>query len=246
MICLMKSDNAEPYTPECVLAVGAHPDDIDFTASGTIAAWAKAGAHIEYLIITDGSKGSDDPDITSEELIKLREAEQREAAKILGAQNVRFLHYPDGQLEVTQKLKMDIAAAIRAVKPDTVIVMDPTVLYSSERGFINHPDHRAAGQATLDAIYPLARDHLSFPELLQQGLEPHKVAHVLLTNFEKQNCFVDITETFDLKLAGLLAHKSQVHDTEKVGTMLRAWAKTAGEKAGFGYAEGFMRIDVPA
>jgi LmbE family N-acetylglucosaminyl deacetylase len=241
----MISDEFEPYVPERVLAVGAHADDIDFGASGSIAKWARDGAHIEYLVITDGSKGSADRAMTKDQLVATREAEQRAAAESLGAKDVHFLRYEDGALEVTQDLKRDIVRIIRSVKPDTVVVMDPTMVYSSQLGSINHSDHRAAGQATLDAVYPLARDHLAFPELLDQAkLEPHKVAHVLLMNFEKQNCFVDISGTFDLKLEGLFKHASQISDTEKIRSMLETRAAELGRQAGVQYAEGFVRIDV--
>lgn len=241
----MISDQFEPYKPERVLAVGAHADDIDFGASGSIASWAQQGAYVEYLVLTDGSKGSSNRDIGKDQLVATREAEQRAAAETLGAKNVTFLHYEDGALEVTQDLKRDIVRVIRTVKPDTVVVMDPTMVYSSQLGIINHSDHRAAGQATLDAVYPLARDHLAFPELLDQAkLEPHKVAHVLLLNFEKQNCFVDISGTFELKLEGLCKHVSQIPDTEKIRSMMENFAGRTGEKAGVKYAEGFVRIDV--
>jgi LmbE family N-acetylglucosaminyl deacetylase len=242
----MNTEVGEPYVPERVLAIGAHADDIDFGASGSVAAWAKAGAHIEYVVITDGGKGSDDPTMTTEKLIRTRQEEQRAAAKILGAQNVHFLGYEDGCLEVTKELKKDLCRLIRQIRPDTVVVMDPTFVYSSQLGFINHPDHRAAGQATLDAVFPLARDRLTFPELHAEGLEPHKVAHVLLISFDKQNCFVDISETFETKLTGLFAHKSQIYDTEKTGAMVRQRAQLTGEQAGYTLAEGFVRIDVPA
>jgi LmbE family N-acetylglucosaminyl deacetylase len=233
------------YKPECVLAVGAHADDIDFGASGSIAAWTKQGARVEYLVITDGGKGSSDHDMSNDKLVATRQAEQRAAAETLGAVNVHFLSYEDGTLEVTQDLKKDIVRIIRQVKPDTVVVMDPTMVYSTQFGFINHPDHRAAGQATLDAVYPLARDHMAFPELYDQAhLEPHKVAHVLLMNFEKQNCFVDITETFDLKLAGLGKHVSQLPDPEAAFAMLRSRAEATGQLAGCKLAESFVRIDV--
>lgn len=237
----------EPYVPQRVLAIGAHADDIDFGASGSIAAWAKQGAHVEYLVITDGCKGSADPDIDCEKLAATRRQEQREAADFLGAKDVHFLDYEDGALEVTMELKRDLVRMIRRVRPDTVVVMDPTMVYLPELGFINHPDHRAAGQATLDAVYPLARDHLSFPELFtEENLEPHKVAHVLLIHLEKQNCFVDISETFDLKLGGLFKHVSQVPDTDAVTAMLTARAENLGKLSGYRYAEGFMRIDPPA
>jgi LmbE family N-acetylglucosaminyl deacetylase len=233
----------KPYDPKIVLAVGAHADDIDFSSSGSVAAWAQKGAEVHYLVITDGSKGSEDKDITSEQMVKIREEEQTNAAKILGAKEVHFLHYEDGALEITMDLKRDIVRIIRQVKPDTVVVFDPTMVYSSEFGFVNHPDHRAAGQATLDAVYPLARDHLSFPDLYrQEQLEPHKVAHLLLINFERQNYYINITTTLDLKVKALHKHTSQV--PEGVSEMLEKRAADTGQKAGFQYAEGFVRVDI--
>jgi LmbE family N-acetylglucosaminyl deacetylase len=232
------------FTPQTVLVIGAHADDIDVTAGGSVALWAKAGARVEYLILTDGSKGSADQAMTPPQLTATRQAEQKAAAELLGALDVHFLNYEDGMLEVTMDLKRDIVRTIRQVRPDTVVVMDPTMVYAEGLNYINHPDHRAAGQATLDAVFPLARDHLSFPELFDQAhLEPHKVAHVLLTNFAKQNCWVDISTTFDLKLAALLKHASQMPDPERVKTMLRSRAESAGKQAGCQYAEGFVRID---
>lgn len=245
MSASMRCDGREPYVPKRILAVGAHPDDIDFGASGSIAAWARAGCHVEYLIITNGSKGSAERNVNATLLIETRQKEQRAAAETLGAQNVHFLNYEDGELQITMELKRDIVRLIRMVRPDTVIVMDPSVLYSARYGFINHPDHRAAGQATLDAVFPLARDHLSFPELLDQAkLEPHNVDHLLLLNFEKQNCYVDITDTFDLKLAALGKHVSQLADVRAVSAMLRTRAEEAGKQAGFAFAESFLRIDI--
>lgn len=234
-----------PFTPKVALMIGAHADDIDFGASGAVAKWAKDGAEVHYLVITDGSKGSSDASMTCEQLIATREQEQRDAAAHLGAKEVHFLHYEDAALEVTQALKKDLVRVIRQVKPDTIVVMDPTFIYSAERGFINHPDHRAAGQATLDAIYPMARDHLTFPDLLEQEhLEPHKVAHVLLINFEKQNYYVDITDVFETKVEGLCKHVSQIPNPATVRSMLEQWASTTGAKTGSKYAEGFVRIDV--
>ncbi|HEX7368091.1 MAG TPA: PIG-L deacetylase family protein [Candidatus Saccharimonadales bacterium] len=233
-----------PLTPKIVLAVGAHADDIDFGASGSVAKWAKEGAEVHYLIITDGSKGSADPGVTGEELIAIREREQQEAAATLGAKQVHFLRYEDAALEVTQALKKDIVRVIRQVRPDTVVVMDPTFVYSSETGFINHPDHRAAGQATLDAVFPLARDHLSFPDLYtREHLKPHKVAHVLLINLDRQNFFVDISGTFELKVAGLMKHASQVLPEDRLRPMLEQRAAVTGGRCGAKYAEGFVRID---
>ena len=238
--------NFTDYTPTRVLAVGAHADDIDFSASGSIARWAAQGCDVHYLVVTDGSSGSADPAVSTKELIRLRETEQRQAAKLLGATDVRFLGYPDGMLVNSVELRRDIVRVIRQLQPDTVIVFDPTLVYSSEIGFINHPDHRAVGQATLDAVFPLARDHLSFPDLYdKEKLEPHKVEHVLLVNLEKANYYVDITDYFETKLKGLFAHTSQVSDTTAIRTMLTQRAKAMGKHIHTTYAEGFMRIDPP-
>ena len=238
-------NNRTPLNPKVALMVGAHADDIDFSASGTVAKWAKEGAEVHYLVITDGSKGSNDPSVTPEALVATREQEQRAAAQLLGARDVHFLHYEDATLEVTMQLKKDIVRVIRQVRPDTVVVMDPTLVYSSEFGIINHPDHRAAGQATLDAVYPLARDRMTFPDLLQnENLEPHEVSHVLLINRKEPTYYVNVTDVFDLKIAGLLKHVSQVSDPEGMRNMLKSLAAMAGGKAGATYAEGFVRIDV--
>jgi LmbE family N-acetylglucosaminyl deacetylase len=234
----------ETFVPKRVLAIGAHADDIDVMAAGTMAAWAEAGARVEYLIITDGSKGTSDRGITSEELRETRRNEQREAAKLLGVKSCHFLSYKDGELEVTIDLKRDIVRLIRKVKPDTVVVMDPTQVYSTEPGIINHPDHRAAGQATLDAVYPLARDHLSFPELLDEKLEPHKVQHVFLTNYTSHNFLVDICDSFETKLAALEKHASQFNDQQQLRTWLTKSARQLGKEAGCRYAESFVRIDL--
>jgi LmbE family N-acetylglucosaminyl deacetylase len=231
--------------PKVVLGVAAHPDDLDFGCSGTIARWSSEGAKTYYLIITDGSKGSSDPKLTSEELIKIRQEEQRAAGKVLGLQDVFFLNYPDSYLEVTQDLKKDIVKMIRKIKPDVVITMDPTVVYSLSRGFINHSDHRAAGQSTIDAVFPQARDRLTFPELLEEGLEPHKVPTLLLTNFDKQNFYVDISDYVDIKLDALMKHESQVSNPDETKKFVKGFTKKAGEKSGYDYAEGFIRLDMP-
>jgi LmbE family N-acetylglucosaminyl deacetylase len=230
--------------PKVVLGVAAHPDDLDFGASGTMAGFAKNGAAVHYLIVTDGSKGSSDPKLSSADLIKIREKEQRNAVKAIGGKSVTFLGYPDGELEVTMALKKDIVKVIRSLKPDVVITMDPAMLYSAKRGFINHPDHRAAAQATLDSVFPLARDHMVFPELFANGYLPHKTPTVLLTNFDSNNFVVDITDTFTDKIAALKAHASQVGDINELKKWLSQMAETIGKPAGYKYAEGFVRIDL--
>lgn len=235
----------EQFTPKVVLAIGAHADDIDVMCGASIARWTADGAQVHYLVLTDGSKGSSDLAMESQKLALVRQQEQRDAASVLGSNNVQFLTYEDGMLEITQSLKKDIVRVIRQVRPDTVVVMDPTLVYSAELGLINHPDHRAAGQATLDAVYPLCRDHLSFPDLLtQEHLEPHKVPHVLLTNYEASNYYVDVSATFDHKLNALAKHNSQFSNMEDFGKTLRVQAEKLGSKVGSQYAEGFVRIDI--
>lgn len=242
----MQTIDFSALQPKVVLGVAAHPDDLDFTAAGTLAAFAAAGAAVHYLIITDGGKGTADPTVSSHQLTQMRRAEQQTGLQAIGGQTIAFLDYPDGSLEVTQALKKDIVQAIRTIRPDVVVTMDPSVLYSAKMGMINHPDHRAAGQATLDAVYPLARDHLSFPELAEAGLAPHKTATILLSNSEDANFYVDITETIDAKAAALQAHASQIADMDSVIDYVRRRAADTGEAAGYAFAESFVRIDIHA
>ncbi len=233
-----------PLKPKIVLGIAAHPDDLDFGAAGTMAAFAASGASVHYLIITDGSKGSSNTKISSADLIKIREKEQRRAVKIIGGKGVEFLGYPDGELEITMQLKREVVKAIRTVRPDVVVTMDPSMLYSVERGFINHPDHRAASQTALDAVFPLARDHLTFPELYAQGYNPHKTKTVLLINFDKGNFVVDISETFDKKIDALKAHASQIPNIRLVKEMFEELARTVGQRSGYKLGESFVRIDL--
>lgn len=239
-----ETGSVKPFVPKVLLGIAAHPDDLDFGSAGTVAAWTAQGTEAYYLVLTNGNKGSANLTADPAALTELRRQEQRDAAKLLGVADVFFYDYNDGTLEVTMDVKRDIARIIRTVRPDTVICMDPSMLYDEERGFINHPDHRAGGQAALDAIYPLARDHLSFPELLRdEGLKPHNVETVLLTNFQKQNFYVDITDTYDTKIQAILAHSSQVPDTEGMQKWMRQIAEQVGKKADVALAEGFLRID---
>ena len=233
-----------PLTPRVVLGIAAHPDDLDVGAGGTMATLAAQGADVHYLILTDGGKGSDDRTMTSQQLTEIRHDEQQKALEIVGGKTITFLDYPDGELEVTLTLKEQIAKVIRTIKPDVVITMDPSVIYLAERGIINHPDHRAAGQATLDAVFPLARDWLSFPALHAEGHEPHKTPTLLMINFGHSNFYVDISNTIDTKIAALAAHKSQFGPHETL-SWVRDMAAKSGAEAGCDYAEGFVRIDIP-
>lgn len=231
--------------PKVVLGVAAHPDDLDFSASASIAKFIQEGAKAYYLILTDGGSGSEDRSMTPEKLQKIRQEEQRKAGKILGLTDVFFCNYRDGTLQNTLEVKKEVVRIIRQVKPDVVITMDPSVLYSAKNGFINHPDHRAAGQAALDAVFPLARDHMSFPELLEEGLEPHKVPTMLLMNFNDYNFAVNVSDTLELKFKGLEAHASQVSNIEQVKARFSERAAQLGSRYGYTYAETFIRIDVP-
>lgn len=231
-------------TPKKVLCVFAHPDDMDFSSSSTIAKWAKKGAHITYLVCTDGSKGSNDPAMTSRKLAALRKKEQLKAARILGVKEVVFLKHRDGELVVDKRLKEDIVKVIRQQKPEVVITLDPSFLYSVKRGFINHSDHRAAGQAAIDAVFPLARDRLNFPRHEKSGLFPHKVKTLLLVAMEDPTHWENITQTFAKKLEALRAHKSQVAPDAVFEKRVRERAKRLAKNTGFKYAEGFKRIEL--
>lgn len=230
-----------PLQPKIVLGVAAHPDDLDVTAGGTLARFAGQGAEIHYLVLTDGGKGSDDSSITSAQLIEIRHAEQKTALDIIGGNSITFLDYPDGELEITMELKKQIVKVIRSIKPDVVITMDPTVVYSESTGSINHPDHRVAGQATLDAVYPLARDRLSFADLFK-NYKPHKVSTVLLANFNGGNYTVDIADTFETKATMIQAHSSQFGSENP--TWVRELAEAQGQQAGFIVGETFVRLDI--
>jgi LmbE family N-acetylglucosaminyl deacetylase len=239
----MPKQEISDFIPKIVLGIAAHPDDLDFSASGSFAKWAKAGADVYYLIITDGSKGTDDRSLTSKDLIKIRQQEQINASKAVGAKDVFFLNYPDGMLEVTMDLKRDIVRVIRTIRPDTVVTTDPTVVYELGWNFVNHSDHRAAGQAAIDSVFPLARDFLVFPELLEkEALEPHKVKNLLLVNFTKANLVVDISSTIEQKLAALRAHVSQI--SEESIKMVTERSKKMAEENGLEYSERFVKIEV--
>ncbi|MBI4089550.1 MAG: PIG-L family deacetylase [Candidatus Levybacteria bacterium] len=233
-----------------LLAVGAHPDDMEFGASGTVAKWTKEGATAYYVICTDGSRGSEDPKMTHEKLVKIRREEQEVAARVLGVKKVFFLNHTDTQLVADLVLKEEIAKIIRTVKPDIVITMDPTFYYTSkldnaDSGFVNHTDHRAAALATMDACFPLARDRLTFPHLEKQGLKPHKVTELWLTSFEKEDYLVDISDTFKTKIKALSLHKSQFIDFPAIEKRMTKRARRLGKKKGYKFAENFIRIKLP-
>lgn len=230
-----------------ILAVGAHPDDMDFSSSGTIAKWVEEGATAYYLILTRGCRGSNDPQMTSEKLSRIRQREQEEAAKVLGISKVFFLKHTDTELVVDLKLKEEVVRFIRKLRPNIVITMDPTFYYVPYLsfygfGFVNHSDHRAAGLATLDACFPMARDRLTFPEHEKQGLKSHKVEELLLVSLTKADFIVDITKTFAKKLKALACHKSQYDDFSEIEKRMKSRARFVGKKKGYRFAENFTRI----
>jgi LmbE family N-acetylglucosaminyl deacetylase len=204
-----------------VMAIYAHPDDPEFFSGGLLAKWSAEGKRLFYVLATSGDKGSDDPEMTSERLIAIREAEQRAAAACFNAEQVIFLRYPDGELEHTLRLRRDLTRLIRQLRPDIVITNDPHTVWTRTGG-INHPDHRAIGEAALAAIYPSARDHLTFIELWRdEGLAPHKVRQVYLAGTLEPNRKVDITAYLERKLEAISQHRSQVKDIEALSKRLR-------------------------
>ena len=204
-----------------VLGVFAHPDDPEFFAGGTFAKWAADGADITFLIATSGDKGSADPAMTHERLAEIREQEEREAAAVLGVKEVVFLRYKDGELYPTLELRRDITRIIRMKKPDIVVTLDPTVFWRGTGG-INHPDHRAIGAATLEAVFPTARDRLNFIEHERdEGLDTHKVSTVYIAGAAEPTHTVDVTDAIERQIQSLYAHKSQIADMDKMAQRLR-------------------------
>src|SRR5713101_3534217 len=192
-----------------VLFVAAHPDDADFLAGGTVAKLVKEGRETAYVVVSNGNKGSSDPSVRPEQLIPLREAEQRHAARTLGVAGVTFLGYEDGELEDTRDLRRDITREIRRWRPELVITLSPSPTYNNFPGW--HRDHRTTARVVLDCVYPLARDHLAFPELLPD-YEPHKVREVYTVQWEQPGLVIDITDTMNLKLEAGRCHASQIAD----------------------------------
>jgi LmbE family N-acetylglucosaminyl deacetylase len=211
--------DAEETGPKRALVVAAHPDDAEFGCAGTAALWGRNGWEFYYLVCTDGSKGSNDPELVIERLIATRRREQREAARLLGVREVFFLDYVDGELAYSRQLVRDIVRYIRLVRPHAVFTHEPSQIIANRA--INHPDHRAVGEATLDAVYPMARTRPAFPDLTAEGLEPHRVGEVYLWNSGEPNFAVDITDVLELKMQALLCHRSQIHEAERLMETLR-------------------------
>ena len=222
------------------MVVVAHADDAEWGCAGTVAKWCAEGWEVVYVLCTDGSKGSADPEVTSEALVKIREEEQRQAGKVLGLRQVVFLGYEDAMLVPSLELRRDIAREIRRYRPDVVICMSPVRNLSGD-GYLGHPDHFAAGEAAMSAIFPTARDRLTFPELLQDGLEPHKVREVWVMDHHEADQYVDVTDYMNIAIEALKQHQSQVSE-DNAGTHMRQWRGRTGEKVGVQYAEKFKRF----
>ena len=224
-----------------VMVITAHPDDAEFGAGGTVAKMVKEGREVTYVIVTNGNKGSRDRTMTPARLAGIREAEQRNAARVLGVERVEFLGYADGEVEDTRQLRLDVTRQIRKWRPELVITQNPhrtTNLYAS------HRDHRITAGVVLDCVYPLARDHMSFPELLPE-YEPHEVREVNLTQWDRPQLLLDISDTMDLKLKALACHQSQFADFPAVEAWVRERNAALGKRRGYAYAETFDRIVMP-
>lgn len=222
------------------MVVIAHADDAEYGCSGTVAKWCAEGWDVVYVVCTDGSKGSSDPEMSAENLVKLRQKEQRNAGKVLGLQDVVFLGFEDAMLEPNLTLRRDIAREIRRYKPDVLICPNP-LRQISDGGWLDHPDHLAAGEAAMAAVFPTARDRLTFPELLEEGLEPHKVREVWVSWGADSDYYVDVTDYIEVSVEALKQHKSQVGDYD-LDSGIRNWRGRTGERVGFKYAESFKRI----
>ena len=226
--------------PAQVMVVTPHPDDAEYGVAGTVVRWASEGKEIVYVVCTNGDKGTSDVNMKPEEMANIREKEQMAAARLLGVREVIFLRYPDQSLEDTPEFRKELVRLIRIYKPETMVTADPY------RRYIWHRDHRITGQVTLDAIFPYARDSLSYPDLMKEGLYPHKVREILLWASEDVNYRSDITDTFHLKLAALRCHKSQVgHIPPKVlEELLTQRHRTLAEGEEFQLAEAFHRVEM--
>ena len=238
---MTEDEKEEKFTRGMVVV--AHADDAEYGCSGTVAKLCAEGWEMVYVLCTDGSKGSSDREISQKELSSIRRQEQIEAGKVLGLKDVAFLNHEDSMLQPTLELRRDIAREIRRHRPDVVICTYP--MRSLDGGWgIGHPDHLAAGEATLAAVFPAARDHMTFPDLLEAGFEPHKVAEVWVMGHPEPDLWIDVTDHMDTSVKALMQHASQVGDDpeETVGERMREWRRSRAEGKGIQYAEAYRRI----
>ena len=227
-------------TLQTILCIAAHPDDIEFGEAGTVAKWAREGRAVIFCLVTNGAAGTNAHTSTNENLVTIREKECWDSAQILGVKHIEFLHYQDGIVEPTLALRRDLTRVIRKHKPDVALCGDPTTrMYGT--GYLNHPDHRAVASAALDAIFPSAETRYIFPELLAEGLEPHKVKELFI-GFGEPDTWIDIGDTIDLKCQALKAHASQIGKGEWIDKRMREWAASDYKKTGIKYSEGYKRM----
>ena len=232
-----------PSTPQRAMCIVAHCDDIEFSCAGTVAKWVRKGYEMMFVICTDSSKGSEDPDMSPQKLVAIRQDEQRRAAGVLGVYELVFLGREDGALADDMDLRKELVRLIRTWKPQRVIAGDPTFRYSPD-GYINHPDHVAVANAAAVAVYPFARNRPTFPDLLAEGLEPWKVTEMYLwSGCTQANHWVDISDYVDLKVQALREHKSQLGEWDPE-EMIRDWARSSGAGQLMDYAESYRRLVV--
>jgi len=236
----MTNNNHKFYVPESAMAIVAHPDDVDFGCAGTFARWAKAGARLCYVVCTSGDVGIATPGMTKARAIAIRESEQRKAARIAGVPEVVFLREPDGMLQATMELRRKLVREIRRFRPEAIFVMDPTLVWAGE-GYINHPDHRAAGLAAIEAVFPAAGQPNLFQELESEGLAAFKPRKVFSLNWRDGDHFFSIDDTMDLKIAALRAHKSQMSGWDPE-PRIREWAAERAKGKEMKYAEVFRVV----
>jgi len=229
------------WRPARFMVIAAHPDDAEFGPSGTAAAWIDAGSTGWLVCCTSGDQGGEDPDADPLELAALRETEQRAACAVIGYEGVTFLHQPDGALANDLALREMLVREIRTFQPDAVLATDPEALFYRDGG-INHTDHRAAGFAAVDAVYPAARNPMAFPALARGGLAAHRVRRMYLFWSTRPDVHVDITTTLERKLEALAAHASQIHEPDQLAERIRSWAAEEGAPVGVAAAEALRLI----
>jgi len=229
---------------ERILVITAHPDDVDFGAAGSVARWTDAGIDVSYCIVTDGAAGGSDVSVPRSVMAEIRRAEQTTAAKVVGVRDLTFLGYPDGRLTSTIELRRDISRVIRRVRPQRVLCPSPERNF--QRIFASHPDHLAAGDAALSAVYPDARNPFAHPELLDEGYDPWSVREVYVMATADADAFVDITDTLDRKVEALRSHVSQIPDADALEQRMWEWAALVAERASLptgSAAEGFLLVE---
>lgn len=229
------------WRPERFMVIVAHPDDADYGPAGTAARWIDAGSQGWLVCCTSGDQGGEDPDADPLVLAALRETEQRAAAAIVGYAGVTFLHHPDGALANDLPLRELLVREIRTFRPDAVLATDPDTLFYRDGG-INHSDHRAAGLAAVDAVYPAARNPMAFPGLARSGLAAHKVRRLYLFWSERSNAWVDVSATLERRIQALRAHASQIHDPDGLADRIRSWAAEEGASIGASAAEALRLV----